>query len=153
MNALPRTNGFTLIELIMVMVVVGALSVFVVPRFFNQSTYDTLTFQQELKTAIRYAHKLSIASGCAIQVSPTINSYALFYPDAGCTPPYTFGINPVNHPVQTAAYADAAPTGVSIAGFGAFYFNPIGAPSASGSITINPGGRTIVVNAVTGFIQ
>ena len=153
MKDLPRTNGFTLIELIMVLVVVGAISVFVVPRFFNQSTYDSLTFHQELKTAIRYAHKLSIASGCAVQVAPTISSFALFYPDAGCSPPYTFGANAVSHPVKTGAYADTAPASVSIAGFGVFYFTPVGSPDVSGTITVNPGGRTITVNAITGFVQ
>ena len=148
-----RMRGFTLIELIMVMVVIGAMSVFVVPRFFNQSTYDTLTFHQELKTAIRFAHKLSIASGCAIQVAPTANSYALYYPNTGCEPPYAFGANPVSHPVQSGAYADTAPPNVSLTDFGNFYFSPVGDPSASGSITINPGARTITVNAITGFVQ
>ncbi|MDT8281178.1 MAG: GspH/FimT family pseudopilin [Gammaproteobacteria bacterium] len=148
-----RANGFTLIELIMVIVVLGALSLFVAPRFNSKTSFDTLSFHQELKTAIRFAHKLSIASGCAVQVTLSANSYALFYPDTTCNPPDAFGTNPVSHPVQSGAYAGSSPSGVSITSFGNFFFTASGAPSNSGTITLNPGGRQIVVNPLTGFVQ
>lgn len=137
----------------MVLVVLGALSIFVLPRMFDKSSFDTFSFQQELKTAIRYAHKLSIASGCEIQVSLTATSYALFYPDTTCNPPDGYGTNPVMHPAQSGNYANTTVTGVTIAGFGNFNFTAVGAPSAAGTITINPGGKTIVINALTGFVQ
>jgi MSHA pilin protein MshC len=148
-----RANGFTLIELIMVIVVLGALSIFVAPSFSSKTSFDTLSFHQELKTAIRFAHKLSIATQCEVQVSLAANSYALFYPDVTCNPPDAFGTNPVNHPVQPGAYAGNSPSGVTITSFGNFFFKASGAPSSSGTITINPGGRQIVVNALTGFVQ
>ena len=87
-----RISGFTLIELILVIVVLGALSVFVSPRFFQKTSFDSLAFEQELKTAIRFAHTLSIASGCEVQVSLTANSYALNFPDSSCNPPDAFGV-------------------------------------------------------------
>jgi prepilin-type N-terminal cleavage/methylation domain-containing protein len=148
-----RANGFTLIELIMVIVVLGALSVFILPNFSSKSSFDTLSFHQELKTAIRFAHKLSIASGCEVQVSLTANSYALFYPDTTCNPPDAFGTNPVSHPVQSGDYTGSSPSGVTITSFGNFFFTASGAPSSSGTITVNPGGRQIVVNPLTGFVQ
>ena len=121
-----RISGFTLIELILVLVVLGALSVFVAPRFFQKTSFDSLAFEQELKTAIRFAHNLSIASGCEVQVALTANSYALYFPDSSCNPPDAFGANPVNHPLQSGNYTGAAPSGVSISGFGDFYFNDVG---------------------------
>ncbi len=148
-----RANGFTLIELIMVIVVLGALSLFVAPSFSSKTSFDTLSFHQELKTAIRFAHKLSIASQCEVQVSLAANSYALFYPDVTCNPPDAFGANPVNHPVMSGGYAGNAPSGVTITSFGNFFFTASGAPNSSGTITINPGGRQIVINALTGFVQ
>ncbi len=148
-----RASGFTLIELIMVIVVLGALSLFVAPSFSSKSSFDTLSFHQELKTAIRFAHKLSIASGCEVQVALTANSYSLFYPNTTCNPPDAFGANAVNHPVQSGAYTGNSPSGISISNFGNFFFTASGAPSSSGTITINPGGRQIVVNALTGFVQ
>ena len=148
-----RASGFTLIELIMVIVVLGALSLFVAPSFSSKNSFDTLSFHQELKTAIRFAHKLSIASGCEVQVALTANSYSLFYPDTTCNPPDAFGANAVKHPVQSGAYAANSPSGISIISFGNFFFSASGAPSSSGTIMINPGGRQIVINALTGFVQ
>ena len=148
-----RANGFTLIELIMVIVVLGALSLFIAPRFTSKTNFDTLSFFQELKTAIRFAHKLSIASGCEVQVSLTANSYSLFYPNTASNPPDAFGTNPVSHPVQSGAYSGSSPSGVGIASFGNFFFTASGAPSSSGTITVNPGGRQMVVNPLTGFVQ
>lgn len=137
----------------MVIVVLGALSLFVAPRFSSQSSFDTLSFHQELKTAIRFAHKTSIAAECDIQVALSANSYALFYPDTTCSPPDAFGASPVNHPVQSGAYTGTSPSGVTITNFGNFFFTASGAPSSSGTITINPGGRQIVVNSLTGYVQ
>ena len=148
-----RALGFTLVELIMVLVILGAVAVFVMPRFSSKSSFDSLSFQQELKTAIRFAHKLSIASGCEVQVNLTANTYGLFYPDSSCNPPDAFGTNPVNHPVESGSYSGIAMAGVTIAGFGNFYFNSLGAPNTSGVITINPGGRQISVQALTGYVQ
>ena len=148
-----RAYGFTLIELIMVIVLLGALSVFVSPRFFQKTSFDSLAFEQELKTAIRFAHNLSIASGCEVQVALTANSYALYFPDSSCNPPDAFGANPVNHPLQSGNYQGAAPSGVSISGFGDFYFDALGVPSAAGGITVDPEGRLITVMPLTGYVQ
>ena len=145
-----RIAGFTIIELIMVLVVLGALSIFVIPRLYDKTNFDTLSFQQELKTAIRYAHKLSIASGCDVQVVLTANSYSLFFRNTSCTGAFTIA---VGHPGQTGNYTGTAPSGVTIAGLGNFNFTPTGAPTGSGTITINPGGRTIIVNPLTGYVQ
>ncbi len=136
----------------MVIVVLGALAVFAAPKF-NNTTFDTLSFHQELKTAIRFAHKLSIASGCEVQVVLTANSYSLFYPNTTCNPPDAFGTNPVTHPTTPGAYTGTSPSGVTIAGFGNFYFTANGAPNSAGTITINPGGRQIIVNTLTGYVQ
>lgn len=152
-STMNRHNGFTLIELIMVLVVLSAIAIVVTPRFGDKSEYDSLSFHQELKTALRYAHKLSIASGCEIQIAISATTYSLFYPDTSCNPPDAFGSNPVPHPVQSNAYAGTVTTGVTMTNFGNFYFTANGAPNSSGTITINPGGRTIIVNAFTGFVQ
>ena len=67
-----RANGFMLIELIMVIVLLGALSVFVSPRFFQKTSFDSLAFEQEV-AKLRYASRtiFSIASGCEVQQNLT----------------------------------------------------------------------------------
>jgi MSHA pilin protein MshC len=145
-----RVNGFTLIELIMVLVLVGALSIFIAPRL-NTTGFDTQSFQQELKTAIRYAQKTSIASECDVQVALTATTYTLYFPNVTCNP--VGAVVPVKHLAKSGDYTGTAPSGVTISGLGSFYFTANGSPSSSGTITINPGGKTITVNALTGFVQ
>ena len=147
-----RVSGFTLIELVMVLVLIGALSIFIAPRL-DTAGFDTQSFQQELKTAIRYAQKTSIASECEVEVALTATTYTLYYPNSTCNPPDGFGSNPVTDQVKSGAYTGTAPSGVTISGFGNFYFTANGSPDSSGTITINPGGKTITVNALTGFVQ
>ena len=140
----------------MTLVVISALAVFVAPRF-SSSGFQAAAFHQELLTAARYAQKHAIASGCEVQVAVGANNYALFYPNntdgntATCDAPVAFGANAVNHPVQTGNYAGATPGGITIAGFGNFFFDSSGSPSASGTILINPGARPVIIEAVTGF--
>ncbi|MBI3188714.1 MAG: prepilin-type N-terminal cleavage/methylation domain-containing protein [Gammaproteobacteria bacterium] len=154
-----RSAGFTLIELIMVLVVLAALSVIAYPRFIQQSDFDSFAFTQELTTAIRFANKLSIASGCPIRVAISANSYALHYPDntdgntTTCDPPTAFGSNPVINPNKPGNYTGTTSSGVTMTGFGDFYFGTSGEPSNAGTITVNPGNRQIIIHPLTGFIQ
>ena len=48
-------RGFTLIELIMVMVVVGILAVFVAPRFFDANVFKSRGFADQVQATLRYA--------------------------------------------------------------------------------------------------
>ena len=143
----------------MVLVVLAALSVFAFPRFIQQTDFNSSAFYQELKTAIRFANKLSIASGCPIQLVITANSYSLYYPNntdsiaATCDPPTGFGLNPVTNPSKPGNYTGTTSSGVTITGFGDFYFGTSGEPSSAGTITVNPGSRQIIIHSATGFVQ
>ena len=143
----------------MVLVVLAALSVVAYPRFTQQSDFASFAFTQELKTAIRFANKLSIASGCSIRVAITASTYALHYPNntdgnaATCDPPAAFGSNPVINPTKTGNYTGTTSSGVTITSFGDFYFGTSGEPSSAGTITVNPGSRQIIIHSATGFVQ
>ena len=58
-------HGFTLIELIMVMVIVGILAVFVVPRFFDANVFQSRGFADQVQATLRYAQKEAIEIGRA----------------------------------------------------------------------------------------
>ncbi len=76
-NADLSNAGFTLIELIMVLVLVGILSLFVLPRFFDRNTFDTRAFGDEMQSMLRYAQKLAIARNGPVYVCFTSNSISL----------------------------------------------------------------------------
>jgi len=56
-----RQSGFTLIELIMVIVILGVLAVFAVPRIFDSNDFNARGFHDETLSLLRYAHKTAIA--------------------------------------------------------------------------------------------
>lgn len=60
-GAAAHARGFTLIELIMVIVLLGVLSVVAIPRMFDKSAFDARGFHDETLSILRYAHKAAIA--------------------------------------------------------------------------------------------
>lgn len=48
-----RQTGFTLIELVVVMIMIGILSVTVIPKFFDSNGFEEITHQAELVTKLR----------------------------------------------------------------------------------------------------
>jgi MSHA pilin protein MshC len=60
-------RGFTRVELLMVIVIIGILAVVVGPRFFDRKVFDERLFHEQLASAVRYAQKQALASGCLVQ--------------------------------------------------------------------------------------
>ena len=69
-----KEHGFTIVELILVIVIIGILAAVVGPRFFTRSNFDERFYFEEVLSTVRYAQKLAVASGCRIQVSQNSTS-------------------------------------------------------------------------------
>ncbi|MEI6335356.1 MAG: prepilin-type N-terminal cleavage/methylation domain-containing protein [Methylococcaceae bacterium] len=153
MAYLTRQKGFTLIELVMTLVLLGILSATVLPKFFAVSSYQKQLFFDDTLSAVRYAQKLAVATGCNVQVLVANNRYTLSRPAnrSLCTTLTDFSL-PVRHPGTGEAAYTHAENGVTLtASPSTFYFNALGLASANVTLTV-AGDKIITVVAATGFV-
>jgi MSHA pilin protein MshC len=143
-------RGFTLVELIVTMIVVGILAVAVIPRFADQSDFDARGFRDGTLAVLRYAQKSAVAQRRLVCVTFGAGSVSLRIASVwgGACNTNLAG------PDGSAPYSIAAPT---TSGFVAqpadFSFLPSGAASADRVINVKgmPASPINVV-AATGYV-
>ena len=171
-----RERGFTLVELVTVIIVAGILAAVAMPRFTGSGSFDATTYSDQVRSMLRFGQKLAIAQNRPVFVRFTGTSVALCY-DAGCTRtvPAASGSNSGSRATNTicgnAAWAcEGMPNGMTVAPATAdtFYFDAAGQPFnvtdvsptltstfARRTFVYTAGGisKTIVVTPQTGYVQ
>lgn len=140
------TTGFSLIELVVVILIAGILAALALPNF-NQPQIDATWFHEQAKAAVRYAQREAVAQRRCVFVSVSATQLQLFYGDASCAITAT----PLTQITTGGAYVLTAPTGVTLAPApSSFSFNGLG-QSAGAALTV--AGKTITVTAETGYVR
>jgi MSHA pilin protein MshC len=157
-------SGFTIVEIVMTLVIVGVLSVVAAPRFFSTITYQRQVYYDEVLNSIRYARTLAVASGTHIQVSLTSTSIMLQRRTEGgtCTTGTVF-TNITDPAMRSTSYVKTAPGTITLSSSANWpiYFDGLGrAFRASNCTLLSPnatvtvsGGNTITILGETGFTQ
>lgn len=152
---MARIKGFSLIELIVIIVLLSLLAIIVTPRLFNKSAFDAAGFRLDLLNALRYAQKTAIASGCDVQItiSAASRTYALNYRSGGTNTSCGAGAftDPVPHPQAQGSFIGTASNDVVLSNDLNIVFDSSGSPSSGGSISI--GSKGVTVEPVTGFVH
>jgi MSHA pilin protein MshC len=151
----PYNCGFSLIELVAVLLIIGILAVVVVPRFSGGDVYHARGFLDETVAAARYAQRLATTSGCAVQFAVDASGYSLEFENPCGSG--SFGGLPVPHPARAEPFAASTPAGISlgVSGAGTIIFDTLGRPSGAGQVTASASGfsRSFVIHPETGYVE
>lgn len=152
---LTSQRGFTLIELVMLIVLLGVVSVTALPKFFNYQVFQERGFFDDTLAAFRYAQKLAIATGCNVLITTSGNQFQLKRPAASdrskcsSTTSSDFTLN-VTRPGSIDSY-QGSQSGIAITSASIFFTAKGGSASGDSSITV--GSRSFNIVAATGFIH
>lgn len=153
-----RTSGFTLVELIGVMVIVAILAVVALPRFFERSAFESRAFSDQTLAMLRYAQKAAIAQRRTVCV--TYSAVGTIPATVTLTIAKNFGgacDTDLSGPNGTAPYKITAPSGV---GFSTLTpastsssFNALGQPDAARTIQVSGAQNAIKIEQETGYVH
>lgn len=148
-------RGLTIVELILVIVIIGVLGALAGPRFFNNQAFAERAYAEELASALRYAQKIAVGSGCRVQVSLGASTYALAQQTAQaghCNPgDATFPVS-VSLPTGQAA-SGVAPSGVTASPATTFVFDATGGTNLAGDTVISVGTHSLDLRAGSGLVR
>ena len=154
-------QGFTLIELVMVIVLIGILAAFAAPKLGNITSSKSGAFADKLRADIRYAQNLAMSQNKRYRVyfntnppSPTTGYAVVYDTSGGAWTSFGFAQDPAGSgnlsvPLNAGDYAGIT---VSTPAGGYVEFNSLGVPTAAATITITPSGQ-VVITAQTGAVN
>lgn len=149
--------GFTLVEIVLTLVILGMLATVAGPRFFDLSVFNERGFHDEVLSAVRFAQKYAVTSGRDVQFSVSGGGYALNQSGTGihCTTPGTFTCRVFNPGTHTA-FTGTAPSGVTLGmSPSTIIFDARGTVPAipTGTAVVTVGGKSFTVYGATGFVH
>ncbi len=154
-SPLNTCRGFTLIELIMVLVLAGVLAVVAAPAVFSISDFNARGFHDETLAYLRYAQKSAIAQRHPVCVTFTAST-AVLGTDAdgnGATGPNGCEANLTGPRGDTPGSITARGSVQYAAVPAALVFDALGQPSLGQTIQVAGAARHIVIEAVTGYVH
>lgn len=148
--------GFSLIELVVVIVLLGIVAAVAMPRLQGGSGFDERGFRDQVMAALRYAQKSAVAARrtvCAdFSASPAQVSFRIStaYPAADCTTGSVL-IGPTSSPLVITATGNTSFAALPAS----IIFDAAGRPGSGATINVSglPASLAITVEAETGYVH
>lgn len=149
-QAIQKPSGFTLVELIVVILIIGILSVSVAPRFFNVTSYENRQAADEVLSALRYSQQMAMNRGGNIQLVLNANNFVVQRSGGGALRSPD-GIIPYSKTFPAGVTASPNPIPQTI------NFDALGQPGDisgllfASNVSLVIGTNTITIEATTGY--
>jgi MSHA pilin protein MshC len=144
-------SGFTLVELVIVIVVLGIISAYAVMRSPDVSSVTLPSQAQQLASDIRHAQTLAYTWGKSLSFIAEPSRYCVTLGASDCS-----GSNPITDPSTGGSFIVYLQKGVGLTGTAPLVINSLGQPTspATGGATYTLGGsQTVTVDGQTGFVK
>ena len=152
-----KNAGFTLVELVVTLVVIGILAAVVAPRFLGGHGFEARGFYDETLSALRYAQKTAIAQRRLVCVAFTAKTVTLAIaevnPAVSCNTALTGPNGSTPYVIDSTVFTKYGTANVVFSSFpAALNFDPLGRPSGAATIQVASFPQTITVEAETGYV-
>jgi MSHA pilin protein MshC len=145
-----KAHGFTLVEMVVSMALIGILAVVAIPRMFDVTAFRSRGFYEEVVNAARYGQKLAVASGCAVQLSISGGGFSL-HQRQNCSGG-SFD-RAVARPAGSGAFAASTPAGVALSTTAAtIVFDALGR-ATPGDARVSVDGHSFSIAGESGYVD
>lgn len=159
-----NSKGFTFIELIMVLVLIGIIAVFAAPRLGSIASTNASVFADKFRSDIRYAQTLAMTQSrryrVYINTAPSPNPGYSVVNDANGNGIWgeagEVAINPAGGGSLSIALNAGNYAGITVStpAGGYIEFDSLGRPTGGGvALTVSPGGSVITITETTGAVN
>lgn len=137
-QVVQKQCGFTLVEMITIIVILGIIAVVAMPRFADTNVFRDRATADQVAAALRYAQKVAIASHSDVTVSVTAGA------NSNCGTAVVGGLITCVIP-NSVAINKALPWDTT--------FDFMGRPGAADTVDVGNPAITITIEAETGYVH
>lgn len=141
-------RGFTMIELVVVMLVMAVLAAVALPRLTDRRALQERGFIDQLRSLLQYSRKVALTQRreVCVLLGPA-QAQAVYANGAACN-----AAAPVATPGSSEPLVIAVPAGVVLGGAALVRFNTVGQPAPNANHLINVGANSLTVSRETGIV-